>query len=690
MRVMMTEELELDVSRNVVTNNKYKVQGNGVPGSVSTISDGKISNASQNIEIPLECQTCISNRKRMQEHSKSCDELSEKNKVKAVANEVFNDFCHATSIHGMKYLTGQSHWFERAIWIAIYAFALYSCGELVYDRYRRWVVNPVILSFDKRFESISEVPFPAITICPETKSIKKIFNYTKILEEVKRRHNKPENMTFDLDFKLTDFDKETFEILAQMVLPKGADITEFIDISDVRTNQTRFDRERILTILDTIAPTIEDVCHSYDWAFSKSTRKCGKDFSKILTEDGLCYTFNMLDQKELFRNTTIHGYRSNGRLTSNWTKTSGYTKNITVNTYPKRVYSTREKLKLTLKLNTFNFDNLFPQQGRGFKIYVHAPTEFPWSTKQYFKLAAGQSITLTVTPQLIRTSSQLRNYTPTKRECYFNHENPLKYFQVYTKENCELECLADYSMLLCDCVPFWMPRHKNAKVCGLENFECYTQAIYKHLSGALDTGAEEDYDEPPVNVPANATLGVNGTTRSNETLRNLIQERRYPFYLYKFRQWQLRNKNDSSNLDDGSTDGDDYSKYDHVAFNFKCKCLPACNSINYMADYRSTSFYFESAGLDYNTLPLGYHFLLVEIQFRESQFVPMRRSELYGLYDFVSNFGGLFGLFLGMSLMSVFEVLYFGTIRIIASCRLRFKSEKQEKLRKREIATLEK
>lgn len=63
-----------------------------------------------------------------------------------------------------------------------------------------------------------------------------------------------------------------------------------------------------------------------------------------------------------------HGYRSNGIRSSNWTKTAGYTKNITSSTYPKRVYSTREKLVVILKLNTFNFDNLFPQQGRGFKV----------------------------------------------------------------------------------------------------------------------------------------------------------------------------------------------------------------------------------------------------------------------------------------------------------------------------------
>lgn len=146
--------------------------------------------------------------------------------------------------------------------------------------------------------------------------------------------------------------------------------------------------------------------------------------------------------------------------------------------------------------------------------------------------------------------------------------------------------------------------HAEAKICGLENFECYTQAIYKHLSGALDTGIEEDYIEPPVTVKPNASISSN-TTNTNDTVRTLIQERRYPFYLYKYRQWQERHKNDTAGIAD-DVNSDEYdSKYDHVAFNYKCKCLPACNSINYMADYRTSSFYLENAGLDYNTLPLG-------------------------------------------------------------------------------------
>lgn len=218
--------------RNVVRNNKYKIQGNGKPklsphGNSDSNSVSQLK-PSQITELPLECVACCNNRRALQEQAKQCDDSCETNKVKAVANEVFNDFCHTTSIHGMKYLTGHSHWLERTIWIAIYAFALWFCGSLVWERYLRWEKNPVIISFDKRFESISEVPFPAVTICSETKSIKKVFNYTRVLNEIKRRHNNSDgkNNTYDLDYKLTEFDRETFQLLAQMCLPKGADVSD--------------------------------------------------------------------------------------------------------------------------------------------------------------------------------------------------------------------------------------------------------------------------------------------------------------------------------------------------------------------------------------------------------------------------------------------------------------------------------
>jgi acid-sensing ion channel, other len=45
--------------------------------------------------------------------------------------------------------------------------------------------------------------------------------------------------------------------------------------------------------------------------------------------------------------------------------------------------------------------------------------------------------------------------------------------------------------------------------------------------------------------------------------------------------------------------------------------------------------------------------------------VAMERAQLYGPTELVAHFGGLLGLFLGFSLMSVLELVYFCTIRLI-------------------------
>lgn len=51
------------------------------------------------------------------------------------------------------------------------------------------------------------------------------------------------------------------------------------------------------------------------------------------------------------------------------------------------------------------------------------------------------------------------------------------------------------------------------------------------------------------------------------------------------------------------------------------------------------------------------------IFFKEAQFITSRRSELYGQTDFLANCGGLLGLFMGFSILSVAEILYFLTLR---------------------------
>ncbi len=49
----------------------------------------------------------------------------------------------------------------------------------------------------------------------------------------------------------------------------------------------------------------------------------------------------------------------------------------------------------------------------------------------------------------------------------------------------------------------------------------------------------------------------------------------------------------------------------------------------------------------------------VTMNFKGNEFITILRSEQFGFIDFISSCGGLMGLFLGVSLFSVFEIIYF-------------------------------
>lgn len=52
------------------------------------------------------------------------------------------------------------------------------------------------------------------------------------------------------------------------------------------------------------------------------------------------------------------------------------------------------------------------------------------------------------------------------------------------------------------------------------------------------------------------------------------------------------------------------------------------------------------------------------MSFKEELFTPTRRAEFFTMTDFIASFGGLFSLFMGASLLSIIELLYYFTLRI--------------------------
>lgn len=116
-----------------------------------------------------------------------------------------------------------------------------------------------------------------------------------------------------------------------------------------------------------LSQACQDVCTN----FSES-------FHKIITEEGVCYVYNMLNSDEMFkkRMTPTLSYPKHN-LTSNWT-IFGYG-NMNVTTYPKRILGSGKfnGIKLKLRMKKKDVSYTCKEAVDGFRLSFHTPGQMP-------------------------------------------------------------------------------------------------------------------------------------------------------------------------------------------------------------------------------------------------------------------------------------------------------------------------
>ncbi|KAJ3617430.1 hypothetical protein MTP99_007153 [Tenebrio molitor] len=85
----------------------------------------------------------------------------------------FKEYCNCSSVHGLRYFVEKERTrCERIWWIAILMSCLIVCAFCISKIYDKWERNAIIINFANKGTSIFNIPFPAITICPESKFAK--------------------------------------------------------------------------------------------------------------------------------------------------------------------------------------------------------------------------------------------------------------------------------------------------------------------------------------------------------------------------------------------------------------------------------------------------------------------------------------------------------------------------------------
>ncbi|KAG5673244.1 hypothetical protein PVAND_003307 [Polypedilum vanderplanki] len=91
-------------------------------------------------------------------------------------------------------------------------------------------------------------------------------------------------------------------------------------------------------------------------------------------------------------------------------------------------------------------------------------------------------------------------------------------------------------------------------------------------------------------------------------------------------------------------------------FSFKqnCSCLPTCDSIEYHVDV-----YPSDDGADDNET------FVINVRMNTDNMILFRRYQQFSFSDAISYVGGLLGLFAGISVLSIVEIFYFITLRLL-------------------------
>lgn len=97
-------------------------------------------------------------------------------------------------------------------------------------------------------------------------------------------------------------------------------------------------------------------------------------------------------------------------------------------------------------------------------------------------------------------------------------------------------------------------------------------------------------------------------------------------------------------------------------------CLPACFEVNYGRELSSAKlgggeFLTEYSLQGYNKSFIHSNLAIVHIYFLENAYRGFTKNELIGFTEFLSNTGGLLGLFMGFSVISLIEIIYFLSLR---------------------------
>lgn len=368
----------------------------------------------------------------------------------------------------------------KLVFVIVLCGLIYGLSHYIHECYIKFRIKPEIL-INEKYINRHEIPFPAITICPPQVVKSEFLNLTKIRNEISQNKTP------------SDEDQISLAVSSQACNDLVMDFEKIPD--------EKMFNENVIEIMKKISPQINDVfgeCSALD-----DEKNCRELFTDILTFKGNCFTFNMIDDNLLLNQEASKEFYSQKSCSNlyaemKWTLEQKY---LTDEEFVRPLRSTVvQKLRLKVKLNKSEEQNLCEERSRGFTIIPHLPKEYPTDTHVSTNLETKKHKHLSITATVKSIDNSYKVFPLEQRGCYNENERKLRFFKSYTMTNCIQECIANYTYSKCGCVAFFAPRTSDMRVCQINDWTCYS-SIYNRWPSKyyLEPGNKDKYPEFPCN-----------------------------------------------------------------------------------------------------------------------------------------------------------------------------------------------
>lgn len=415
------------------------------------------------------------------------------------------DLSEVSTVHGLRYvLNEKACYLDRILWALICIIAtgigLYMSAQL----WVHWQSNPVITTIATASLPITNLDFPAITLCSPGNDIASLAKLPLILDQfwtgfwnnsdysqefgdmngtvqgqvltefmIQMVPGWPLeltleefllHMTTDHDaliktFIITKYSNDPFENrpafdillnpdraneMEQVQSEIKAKVGQLFSAMDFRSKQVH---EIILAVLWFTGLPCEKLLQTCVWKGRKIP--CSLLFHLIPTDIGFCCSFNHDPLVTMLRNSSFANI-----LQRIETKYQDLTFGPHVRnqkryiSYPFSPQAGKHNgLLVVLDMKSHDLKSTSVKQDfLGVQASVTPKNQFPMMNSNSFLISPGQETQVEITGKRLSATDTLRNtLDPVERNCFFTDEYPLQLFSNYTMTNCWMECLMNLS-----------------------------------------------------------------------------------------------------------------------------------------------------------------------------------------------------------------------------------------------------